>query len=120
MERRSAFDEDPEVFCRQWQDDSALVVERIQKAIDLYPEVKIDRSLQFDIVSYCLDVGVDGHRGDIIMLKTAKTLAAYHGRTEVIGEDIDMSAELALPHRVRRQPLQDIVVDVQSMQKQAG
>jgi len=62
-----------------------------------------------------MDVGVDGHRGDIIMLKTAKTLAAYESRTVVTRGDIDLAAELALPHRVRRQPLQEIAADVQSL-----
>jgi len=55
---------------------------------------------------------VDGHRGDIIILKTAKTLAAYEGRAEVTSKDIETAATLALPHRVRRQPLQDIVTDI--------
>jgi magnesium chelatase subunit I len=41
-------------------------------------------------------------------LKTAKTLASYEGRTEVLSEDIQVAAELALPHRVRRQPLMEI------------
>ncbi len=58
---------------------------------------------------------VDGHRGDIIILKTAKTLAAYHGRREVMPEDIETAAGLALPHRVRRKPLQEIGKDVKGM-----
>lgn len=47
--------------------------------------VKNEDSREYDMMSctdyynyycqYCLDVGVDGHRGDIIILKTAKTLA---------------------------------------------
>jgi Mg-chelatase subunit ChlI len=85
---------------------------------DLYPKVTIDRELLFEIAGYCLDVGVDGHRGDIIILKTAKTLAAYNGRTRVAKEDIDIAAELALPHRIRRRPLQDIVVDVEQLRRQ--
>ena len=52
-------------------------------------------------------------------MKTAKTLAAYYGCPHVLKEHINTAAELALPHRVRRKPLQDIVVDVQSMRKQA-
>ncbi len=112
MERRGAFDEDPENFCQSWETESRMLVEKIRKAIDLYPQVAIGRDLLYDIADYCLDVGVDGHRGDIIILKTAKTLAAYKGRTQVLKADIDAAAELALPHRIRRQPLQDIVVDV--------
>lgn len=122
MERRAAFDEDPEGFCGRWEAESKALVDRIEQAIALYPQVAIDRNALYDIAAYCLDVGVDGHRGDIIILKTAKTLAAYNGRTEVIKADIEMAAELALPHRIRRQPLQDIVVDVARLRRsrQAG
>ncbi len=115
MERRARFDEDPEGFCAEWDQESKNIVERIEAAIRLYPEVKIDRGLLFEIASYCLDVGVDGHRGDIISLKAAKTLAAFNGRKEVIRDDIDTAAELVLPHRVRRQPFQDVAVDVKGM-----
>lgn len=118
MEQRIAFDEDPESFALKWEDESALIVKRIENAMKIYPEVSVERSHLLEIANYCLDVGVDGHRGDIIMLKTAKTLAAYNGRRHVIHEDIEAGAELALPHRVRRQPLQDIVVDVKSMRMQ--
>lgn len=117
MERRAAFDEDPVNFCAQWEAPSHMLTEKIEKAIDLYPQVTIDRQLLFEIANYCLDVGVDGHRGDIIILKTAKTLAAYNGRTKVVKQDIDTAAGLALPHRIRRQPLQDIVVDVEQLRR---
>lgn len=118
MERRSAFDESPESFCRQWEKESRTLVEKIEKAIALYPDVVIDRPLLYEIAEYCLDVGVDGHRGDIIILKVAKTMAAYNGRTRVTQDDIHAAAKLALPHRIRRQPLQDIVMDVESLRRQ--
>ncbi len=115
MERRAAFDEDPQGFCALWEEESRELSNRIRRAMDLYPRVVIDRPLLLDIASCCLDVGVDGHRGDIIMLKAAKTMAAFEGRTEVTRKDIDLAVELALPHRVRRQPLQEVAADVQSL-----
>lgn len=117
MERRAAFEEDPEGFSAQWKEFSRSLVERIERAVARYPRVAVARELFFEIASYCLDVGVDGHRGDILMLKTAKTLAAYHGRDRVEQEDIDTAAELALSHRIRRQPLQDLVVDVAGLRR---
>ena len=108
MERRAAFDADPVGFCKNWESTSRELSERIVQAIALYPKVTIERPLLFKIASHCLDVGVDGHRADIIMLKTAKTLAAWESRQEVIPADIEVSAELALPHRIRRQPFQEI------------
>jgi magnesium chelatase subunit I len=117
MERRTAFDEEPESFCNAWATESRGVVTRIERAIDIYPSVTIARDLLFTIAECCLDVGVDGHRGDIIILKTAKTLAAWNGRNEVEKNDIDNAAELALPHRIRRQPLQDVVLDVNALRQ---
>jgi magnesium chelatase subunit I len=46
------------------------------------------------------------------MLKTAKTIAAFEGRKEVVKKDIEEAAELVLPHRIRRQPFMDVVEDV--------
>ncbi len=115
MERRFAFEENPEAFCARWLDESKKLVERIQDARERYSDVKVSRENLLAIANYCLEVGVDGHRGDIIIMKTAKTIAAYEGRMEVEQGDIDKAAMLALPHRIRRQPLQDIVMDVSTL-----
>ncbi len=117
MERRFDFEEDPEAFCRRWSAESKKLVDRIRNAREIYSSVSVSRENLMVIANYCLEVGVDGHRGDIIIMKTAKTLAAYDGRTQVGKEDIDRAAMLALPHRIRRQPLQDIVMDVSSVLK---
>ena len=108
MERRVAFEENPEAFCRRWEEESRALSERIRRAVRVYPKVQASRDLFFQIASHCLSIGVDGHRGDIITLKTAKTLAAYHGRTEVRRKDVETAVQLTLVHRVRRQPLQEI------------
>ncbi|MBU1343776.1 MAG: ATP-binding protein [Proteobacteria bacterium] len=123
MERRTSFDEDPEAFVKLWEEDSQGLVEKIKQAKALYPDVTCPKAMLYEIASFCLDVGVDGHRGDIIILKTAKTLSAFEGRTQVELKDIEKAATLVLPHRVRRQPLQDIVTDVSGMlnhKKMAG
>lgn len=108
MEQRIEFDSDPVHFAARWEKESAAIALRITQAKALYKLVTISRDLLGEIAKSCVEVGVDGHRGDIIILKTAKTLAAYYGRTEVELVDIQEAAELALPHRVRRQPLMDI------------
>lgn len=119
IERRVAFDDNPEPFVERWAEESRMLADEIGRAMALYPSVSVPRELLFEIAAYCLDVGVDGHRGDIIMLKTAKTLAAYRGRTAVTSGDIEEAAQYVLPHRVRRQPLQDIVRDVSNLREHA-
>ncbi|AAM71667.1 MAG TPA: magnesium chelatase ATPase subunit I [Chlorobaculum sp.] len=115
MERRFAFEQDQERFCSEWQGESSKLAERIVAARELYPSVTISREHLLGIAKSCLKVGVDGHRGDIIIMKTAKTIAAWEGRHCVGSDDIDRAVALALPHRIRRQPLQDMVMDVGSL-----
>ncbi len=118
MERRIAFEADPDRFISQYSDESKKITARIVAAKKLYDQLEVPRDLLTEIAKSCLEVGVDGHRGDIIILKTAKTIAAYNGRDIVQSEDIRTAAELALPHRIRRQPLMDIPDNVQQYRKQ--
>ncbi|MGD8563169.1 MAG: ATP-binding protein [Desulfarculaceae bacterium] len=108
MERRADFDEDPTAFEKLWQEESSNLAQRIEKASALLPEVKADRDIMFQIANLCLQAGVDGHRSDIITLKAAKSLACYEGRDRVEAGDVERAAALALPHRMRRQPFEDI------------
>ena len=117
MERRLEFDTDPETFIDRWSSESEELAEKIIRAKELYREVEISRDLLAEIAKSCIEVGVDGHRGDIIILKTAKTLAAYRGSTSVEPGDIHEAAELALPHRIRRQPLMDIPDNVREFRE---
>jgi magnesium chelatase subunit I len=120
IERRALFEQNPEAFANQWKSESQRIAETITRAIALHPSVTVERELLFDIANCCIQVGVDGHRGDIVMLKTAKTLAAYHGRQQVQSEDIQEAAAFALPHRVRRQPMQDIASNVEQLRTAAN
>ena len=58
------------------------------------------------ITSICAEYEVDGMRGDIVMYKTATTIAAYEDRRDVTADDVREAAFLALLHRQRRQPFQ--------------
>ncbi len=53
------------------------------------------------------EMEVDGHRADIVILKTAMAHAAFEGRTAVCDADILLAAELALPHRLKRKPFEE-------------
>ncbi len=108
MKRRIAFEQDPEAFCARWQEASDRLAERIVRARAMLDSVTVGQDQLQEIAENCVRIGIDGHRGDIIVLKTAKTLAAWHGHTEVNSDHISTAMDLALPHRIRRQPLMDI------------
>ena len=46
------------------------------------------------------------------MLKTAAANAAFAGRNAVSREDVRLAARLALPHRMRRLPFEEMELDL--------
>jgi magnesium chelatase subunit D len=51
------------------------------------------------------------------MMKTAATIAAYRGRTDVDEEDVRQAATLVLSHRMRRRPFTEQQMDNQKMEQ---
>lgn len=108
VKRRIEFEQDPKSFYEKWQDESDKIKEQITRAIDRIQSVTYSDSTLFAITERSLAVGVDGHRADIVILKAAKAITALNGRQEVTKTDIDEAAELALTHRMRRKPFENI------------
>ncbi|MBC8043908.1 MAG: magnesium chelatase ATPase subunit I, partial [Rhizobacter sp.] len=54
----------------------------------------------------CVELAIDGHRGELTLARASKALAAYHGRTEVLLDDVRTLAPLCLAHRLRKDPLE--------------
>jgi magnesium chelatase subunit I len=108
MRRRLAFEADPEGFAARWDAEGHALSERITDAATRLPDVHAGEDRLLDIASTCLEAGADGHRGDLMMLRAAKALAAWHGRDAVETEDVTDAATLVLPHRTRRRPLEAI------------
>jgi Mg-chelatase subunit ChlI len=59
---------------------------------------------------------VDGHRADLVILKAACAHAAFEARKSITDRDIALAAELALPHRLRRGPFQQVDVNIDDLQ----
>jgi len=111
VERRLAFEADPEGFVARWRGEQDLIRQAIVSAGERLPQVRFTDDLLRLITAICVDQGVDGHRADIFMLKVAQTLAAYRGREEVTPDDVREAAALVLPHRLRRKPFSESAMD---------
>jgi magnesium chelatase subunit I len=120
LERRAAYERDPAGFARRFQNESEAIAEKVERAIKLLPEVSAERPSLLKIANLCLELSVDGHRGDLVVLRAAKTMAALEGRKQVADSDIEAAAELALPHRVRRQPLMEIADNLAAVRRAGG
>jgi magnesium chelatase subunit D len=63
------------------------------------------------IAALCAAFDVDGMRADLVVARTAAAHAAWRGANTVEEQDIRVAAELALPHRRRRDPFDDPGID---------
>ncbi|WP_370092461.1 putative cobaltochelatase [Streptacidiphilus sp. MAP12-20] len=104
VRRRLAYDADPDGFAARWQDEERALAARIVAARALLPQVVLGDAALRQITAVCAAFEVDGLRADIVMARTAVALAAWDGRTQVLAEDVRIAAQLALPHRRRRNP----------------
>ncbi len=107
IRRRIAYESDPAAFIASQKENQEILCQKISKATKLLPQVKLSPKMLYLITQISTDFAVDGHRADINMYKTACTIAAFNGRTDVTEQDVKEAAELVLPHRQRRQPFEE-------------
>jgi len=102
VERRLAYDASPADFMAHWSEAEQALHERLKHAQQLLPSVSISRYFR-QVVAMLVDrqLHAEGHRGDLVVLRTARALAAWDDRTEVEISDIEQAVGLALPHRAR-------------------
>jgi Mg-chelatase subunit ChlI len=111
IQRRLSYERDPVAFAAEWEPAEQVLAQRIREAKTLLPSVKLT-SMDMGIVArLAVELGVDGHRADLAILEAARTHAALEGRVTLSPIDIRIAAELALPHRMRRQPFVDVQLD---------
>ena len=97
--------------------DKEELSERIRSARELLPKVRVPKELLRLAAQICVAYGTDGHRADIGMIRTAQTIAALEGRKKASREDLERAARYVLPHRMRKNPLEDGQMDPQVMEE---
>lgn len=119
--RRLAFDADAEGFRKRFEAEQESVAVRLKTAQELLTDVELTVQTLGRIATLCADFDVDGMRADIVIARTAAAHAAWRvaGNPEetlsVTDEDIRVAAELALPHRRRRDPFDEPGLDQQQL-----
>ena len=103
IERRELWEEDPESFAREYAAGEAEAAERIKGAIDRLPSVEVPRTVLEAIARRNVNLGVDGHRADLVARKAAQALAALNGVATVRQAEVDEVIDMVLAHRVKAQ-----------------
>jgi magnesium chelatase subunit D len=107
VERREAFDRDSDAFRQSFAAKQEELRNRITQARRRFAGVKVERPLLQEIARLCSELKVDGHRGELTIMRAARALAAFEERKRVTEEDIKRVAVMSLRHRLRRDVLEE-------------
>ncbi|MFB8006573.1 magnesium chelatase subunit D family protein [Nocardia sp. NPDC056000] len=107
VRRRLDYEADPAGFAADYAPADREVAERILTARDRLPAVALDNVELRRIAALCATFDVDGMRADLVVARTATAHAAWRGGDAVTEADVRIAAELALPHRRRRDPFDE-------------
>lgn len=115
IRQRLAYEADPAGFAAQHRDaDSRLAAQiaaaRLRATTVVLPDAELHR-----IAAVCAAFDVDGMRADLVVARTAIAHAAWRGADTVAEQDVRIAAELALPHRRRRDPFDDPGLDPEQL-----
>ena len=107
VRRREAYERDREGFIRSWSRRNGTVRRRIARARALLGDVETPDEVLALASGICLRLGVDGLRGELTLMRAARTRAALEGRAAATRADLIAIAPMALRHRLRRDPLDE-------------
>jgi magnesium chelatase subunit D len=111
IRQRMDYEADPDAFAQRYAADDAELTRRIASARRLVDDVVLPDNELRRIAALCAAFDVDGMRADLVIARTAVAHAAWRGCDTVGEQDIRVAAELALPHRRRRDPFDDPGID---------
>ncbi|MGV9719195.1 VWA domain-containing protein [Nocardia beijingensis] len=115
VRRRLDYEADPAGFAAAYAEADREVAERILAARDRLGQVALDDVELRRIAALCAAFDVDGMRADLVVARTATAHAAWRGADAVTEDDVRVAAELALPHRRRRDPFDEPGISEQQL-----
>lgn len=101
IRQRLAFDEDPARVLSSVEPQEQALRAGIVAARARLSTIPVTNAHLSVVTAVSVEHQLDGIRGDLAIIKTARALAAWQLETEIRDEHIRRAAELALPHRAR-------------------
>ena len=107
IKRRDDYDNNSDEYARSWDKENKKLRTKIQRAKKNLYSVSVDTNILECCARICIDLGSDGLRGELTLVRTARALAALTGKNSVDIAQLKKIAPMALSHRLRRDPLDD-------------
>jgi magnesium chelatase subunit D len=113
VERRERYDRDRDEFYKSFAADQEQLRKRITRARANLLKITVERAVLQKIAQLCSDLKVDGHRGELTIMRAARALAAFEGRRTVTDDYVKKVSAMSLRHRLRRDALDETATSEQ-------
>jgi magnesium chelatase subunit I len=107
VKRRDAFERDPDTFIAHWSKEDARVRRSVVAGRQRLAGVQVSDAALESAARLCMQLGTDGLRGELTLMRAARAVAALEGDAEVGVPHLRRVAPAALRHRLRRDPLDE-------------
>jgi magnesium chelatase subunit I len=107
VRRRDAYERDPQAFIQSYAEQDATLRAAILAGRALLARVDVPDAVLEQASQLCINLGTDGLRAELTLMRAARALAAFEGADVVTVAHLRMIAAPALRHRLRRNVLDD-------------
>ncbi|MDF3285520.1 ATP-binding protein [Gordonia sp. N1V] len=106
VRQRLDYDSDPDVFAERFSVRQHHLAQRLAAARADLEGVEVDEQILSDAVRLCVEVDAVGHRGEVMLIRAARALAALRRHPTVTRGDLADAAIPVLRHRIPREPFE--------------
>ena len=101
IKRYIEYENNPSEFLLKWKEENEKIGSLIDKGRTIIKNIKIKDEDYYFAVDLCKNGNCSGNRAEIILIETAKAIAAFNQREYITENDIKIAATYVLPHRIR-------------------
>lgn len=102
VSKRLEFDAAPDAVIAAAREGEDSLRQEIVDARARLQTMSVTSAILSMVSAICTEQSLEGIRGDLAIIKTARALAAWEEADEIAPEHVRRAAALALPHRLRR------------------
>ncbi|MEA4960224.1 magnesium chelatase subunit D family protein [Lutispora sp.] len=106
IKRRLEYEKSPLDFIEKWRLESDVLAKQIKDAKQYLSRVQVSDNVMKLAAEIAKEANCAGHRAELVIVETAKAMAAYEKRSNIAIGHIKEAAEYALPHRKREKPME--------------
>lgn len=100
IKKRLEFEKNPVQFSEKYYEEEKILREKILRAKEKLKKIKVNEQIMNIAIKFIEKANCSGNRTEIILIETAKAIAAFDERNYLNIEDLKEAATFVLPHRI--------------------